>query len=47
VGDGVLVADVETAGAEFFHSHKDNRWESRGSRCAFSMIKDKYKGKAK
>lgn len=27
VGGGVLVADVETAGAEFLHSHKDNRWD--------------------
>lgn len=25
VGGGVLIADVETAGAEFLHSHKDNR----------------------
>ncbi len=30
VGGGVLVADVEAAGAEFFHSHKDNRWEGKG-----------------
>ena len=33
VGGGVLVADVEAAGAEFLHSHKDNRLDFRGSPC--------------
>jgi hypothetical protein len=30
VGGSVLVADVKTAGAEFFHGYKDNRWEGKG-----------------
>lgn len=33
VGGGVLIADVETAGAEFLHSHKDNR-------CGYLQIGD-------
>ena len=33
VGGGVLVADVEAAGAEFLHRYKDNRWDGRVSPC--------------
>ncbi len=42
VGGGVLIADVEAAGAEFLHSRKDNRWDCpwisvRVSRAMFEM----------
>jgi len=33
VGGGVLIADVEAAGAEFLHRYKDNRWDGRVSPC--------------
>ena len=47
MGASILVADVVAVGAEFFHLHKDNRWDFRSCIALLGVMRDKAEGKAK